>query len=163
MTWVQEHCLDDSARASISVFHFIFTLSSPFFLADILLYKQFHLQEKTQSGARKKKCIYRRCLVMFNIQPHVPGTKPLTLQVGEGPKKSKKDEANDKEGRDTSSAPSTSAATLSVVKNKIQVDDETEESTEIAAKDKTAMDVSHHEDRCFACKDGGGKLISYHF
>ena len=115
------------------------------------------LQEKTQSGAKKKKCIYRRCLVMFNIQPHVPGTKPLALRAEEGPKK---DEVKDNnEGRDTSSAPPTSATVSSVgAGDEIQVDDETEKSVEIAAKVQTDMDVSHHEDRCFACKDGGGEF-----
>ena len=114
------------------------------------------LQEKTQSGAKKKKCIYRRCLVMFNMQPHVPGTKPLALQAEEGPKK---DEGKDNRGHDTSSASSASATVSSVgAGDETQVDDETEKSVEIAAKVQTDMDVSHHEDRCFACKDGGGEF-----
>lgn len=115
------------------------------------------LQEKTQSGAKKKKCIYRRCLVMFNIQPHVPGTKPLAVRAEECPKK---DKVKDNEGRNTSSAPPTSATVPLVgAGDEIQVDDETEKSIEIAAKVQTDMDVSHHEDRCFACKDGGGEFF----
>lgn len=68
------------------------------------------------------------------------------MRAEEGPKK---DEVKDNKGRDTSSAPP----------DEMQVDDETEKSIEIATKVQTDMDVSHHEDRCFACKDGGGEFF----
>ena len=56
------------------------------------------------------------------------------MRAEEGPKK---DEVKDNKGRDN----------------------ETEKSIEIASKVQTDMDVSHHEDRCFACKDGGGEFF----
>ena len=95
---------------------------------------------------------------MFNIQPHVPGTKPLAVRAEECPKK---DEVKDNEGGNTSSAPPTSATVPSVgAGDEIQVEAETEQSIKIAAKAQTdSMDVSHHEDRCFACKDGGGEFF----
>ena len=75
----------------------------------------------------------------------------------------KKDEVKDDEGGNTSSAPPTSATVPSVgAGDEIQVEAETEKSIEIAAKAQTdMMDVSHHEDRCFACKDGGGEFFYF--
>ena len=82
----------------------------------------------------------------------------MAVRAEEGPKK---DEVKDNEGGNTSSAPPTSATVPSVgAGDEIQVEAETEQSIKIAAKAQTdSMDVSHHEDRCFACKDGGGEFF----
>jgi hypothetical protein len=97
---------------------------------------------------------------MFNIQPQIPGTKPLTLRTEEGPKK---DEVNGEEGFDAASAQLTSAAAAGAG-NEMQVNGGNGYVADVAAKKPadTSMDVSHHEDRCFACKDGGGKRIRSH-
>ena len=99
---------------------------------------------------------------MFNIQPQVPGTKvsPLHQATGdkvEGPKPDDCMEGSDEEGRNTSLALSLAAAAVAPDDGNKQPDTV----TDAAAKKQASMDVSNHEDRCFACRDGGGEFFEF--
>ena len=96
---------------------------------------------------------------MFNIQPQVPGTKVSPLHQAardkvEGPEPGDRIEGHDEEEHDTSVI-----STVVVAAAAAGPDDgpanKPNGPIDSAAKKQADMDTSHHEDRCFACRDGG--------
>lgn len=100
-------------------------------------------QDKLQGEfVKRKKCVMRRCITLFDIQPKLPTTKSTPSGKKEAAVEGEQSPPN--EGGDSSQPQNDESVAKSPA---AEVDGEKE------------IDDSNHEEVCFVCRDGGGEFI----